>query len=365
MLNTNQNISEFDVLHIITTIDFGGAEKQLLTLVQQQKKHGKKVAIVPLKGKLELLDNFTSTGTTVLSQFCNLNPLIQLVKLKLFINSNNLIVHAHLPRSELLAALVAKPSRLIISRHNSEAFFPGAPAWFSRLLSIIVTSRATKVIAISNAVAEFLISTREISKRNRSKIVTIYYGIDGIVGKNKNLENRSNLQLGTIARIVDQKDIPTLLSGFQLILGHLRDAELHIAGTGILETKMKALAIELGIDNKVHWHGKIKNIDKFLETIDIFLLTSKYEGFGLVLLEAMARGIPVVAANNSSIPEVVGSQGGLLFDTRNSESMCTQVMKLVKNQNNSKLMIDPIYRASLFSASRMEKEIDKLYGSMT
>lgn len=357
-------MSEFDVLHVITTIDLGGAEKQLLTLAKQQQLHGKKIAVVPLKGKLELLDNFTSAGVTMLTQFCNLNPLVQLVKLKQLIDSNDVIVHAHLPRSELLAALVTKSRRFILSRHNSEAFFPGAPSWISRLLSIIVTNRAAKVIAISNAVAEFLISTREVSKKDRSKIVTIYYGIDELADKNKILGNRSKLQFGTIARIVDQKDIPTLLNGFKLILEHMRDAELHIAGIGILENKMKVLASELGIDSKVHWYGKIENIDKFLESIDIFLLTSKYEGFGLVLLEAMARGIPVVAANNSSIPEVVGLQGGLLFDTGNSMSMCSQVINLVENQNNLKLTIDPIDRASFFSASRMEKEMDKLYGSM-
>ena len=364
MENTNPNLSEFDVIHIITTIEIGGAEKQLLTLVKQQQLHGKKVAVVPLKGKLELLENFTSVGATVLTQILNQNPLIQLVKLNQLIDSSEAIVHAHLPRSELLASLVTQPKRFIVSRHNSEAFFPGAPSRISRLLSIFVSNKAAKVIAISNAVADFLVSTREVTNRGKSKIVTIYYGIDELVNENRVLENHENLKFGTIARIVKQKDIPTLLNGFQLILEHMSDAELHIAGVGILENKMKSLASELGIASKVHWHGKIKNIDEFLETIDIFLLTSKYEGFGLVLLEAMARGIPVVAANNSSIPEVVGLQGGLLFDTGNSKSMCNQVLKLVEKKNNSKITIDPIGRARFFSASKMEKEIDKIYESM-
>jgi hypothetical protein len=129
------------ILHVITTIDRGGAENQLLVLAKYQVKNGKKVSIVFLKGKSELESQFLEIGATVINSIANKALVYQLIFLRNFFKSNNAIVHAHLPRAELLSALSIKKQKFFVTRHNAEPFFPKAPKILSILLSRFVTSR--------------------------------------------------------------------------------------------------------------------------------------------------------------------------------------------------------------------------------
>jgi glycosyltransferase involved in cell wall biosynthesis len=96
-----------------------------------------------------------------------------------------------------------------------------------------------------------------------------------------------------------------LLEAFSLFLKAVPGAELVIVGVGPLEAELKKMTLGLGIENRVRWLGKRSDVPAVMKSFDVFALTSIYEGFGLVLLEAMAAGIPVVASRVSAIPEVL------------------------------------------------------------
>lgn len=302
------------ILHLITTINRGGAENQLLTLVKQQIKDGLSVEILPLKGSLDLEKNFQSYGAHILSQITNKPWLIQILEIKKYLYKNRIdVIHAHLPRAEITAAVCAKQKKFIITRHNSEAFFPGAPQFLSSFLSRFVTSKAFKVTCISEAVKNFITEQREIV--NGSEV--IYYGRDknAIQNRNSKLRNIYLSKLGiplnsiivtTLARLTPQKDLITLLKAFQIIATSNNETFLLIGGSGELENILKQISFDLGISSKVIWLGQVQDTSEVYNASDIFILTSKYEGFGLVLLEAMEHEIPIIASNNTSIPEVIG-----------------------------------------------------------
>lgn len=352
------------VLHIITTIERGGAEKQLLTLVQQQCKSGREVTVLPLKGNPELLNEFETAGATVNLDLLNRGVVAQLHLLRKKLWSSSSIIHAHLPRAELIASLAKQKCSLIISRHNAEPFFPNAPKFVSRILAIFTTSRAEQVVAISAAVEKYISDTGEAASNKR--ICVVHYGFDPLSGHTKqesNISKSGSPNIGTIGRLVPQKDYPTLLSAFKLLSENFLDARLIVLGDGYMKSLLQVQVENLHLTDKVEFVGKRANIRDYLKTFDMFVLTSKYEGFGLVLLEAMSEGIPVVASNNSAIPEVLGTQHPGLAVTGDPQSFFEK-MKNVFNPTFRNLAVELQEKQLLkFSPESMLEKMDFVYSS--
>lgn len=113
------------------------------------------------------------------------------------------------------------------------------------------------------------------------------------------------LTLGIAGRLASEKGHELLLNCFKRLCDRYDHLKLRIAGSGPLDSRLKELAKSLNLENKVEFCGYQSDMAAFLKTIDIFVLSSHYEGFGLVLVEAMASGIPVVATDVGGVSEVV------------------------------------------------------------
>ena len=352
------------ILHIITTISRGGAENQLLILAGEQVASGEKVSVIYLKDNPDLEKDFTNLGVSVISQFANLNPLRQSVLIRKYLSNKNVIIHAHLPRAELITRFSVAQQIFVISRHNAEPFFPGAPKIFSILLSRFVTRRANLCIAISKAVQTYLIKNKEVSPKANSAVVLYGYQKQRILNLRILSDGSKSYQIGTIARLVPQKDFPTLLRAFALIVEQVPQATLSIVGSGSLERDLKEMANKLGISNKIDWQGRRSDIDNYLQSIDLFLLTSIYEGFGLVLLEAMANRVPIIAAKNSAIPEVIGDFPETLFETGNYLDLSEKILASLSLQSRNRIVQRQILRLEKFDARGMSNEIRALYNQI-
>ena len=111
------------ILHLITTLDLGGAEKQLVLVTKEQILMGHEVLVIPLKGKNELYEHFVNNGIEVLDFLRNKNLFRQFQLLRRYLKRNNIdILHAHLPQAEIMTFLTSN-KRYFISRHNTELFF--------------------------------------------------------------------------------------------------------------------------------------------------------------------------------------------------------------------------------------------------
>ena len=357
------------VIHLITTIERGGAEKQLLTLASEQVQSGLKVEVFFLKGKPDLKNEFEASGVKVNNLLVEKSFLKQIFLLSKYLRKNPSPVHAHLPKSEMLAAIVVRNKYFVFSRHNAEPFWPGGPRIISNLLSKFVCKRASQGIVISNAVKSYLIKRDEIP--NGYRIDVVYYGfqkevITNSVGLNviTDLINgqNSNYRIGTIGRLVPQKDYPTLLSALSIVLKSLPNIELYVVGEGYLQKDLIDLSDSFGINDNVHWLGKTEYIKEFLSKIDLFILPSKYEGFGLVLLEAMVAKKPIIAANNSAIPEVLGKTYEGLFSTGDVNALAQQIKTAISDNNFSERLVQSYSsQLNLFDPNKMNTSIKKVY----
>lgn len=337
------------VLHVITTINRGGAENHLVDLVRAQVRQGLVVTVAYLKGDGYWAGTMRELGVTVepleLKRYGDLAPMWKLRTLIRTIVPD--IVHAHMPPAELytrLALLLSGSAPvMVISKHNDEPFFRSAG---QAIVGRWVSRRAARMIAISDAVNTY---ARNHLDMPASRVTTVHYGIDpGLyeqVGENQRADVRagwgipsSAWVIGTVARLVPQKALHVLLKAYARYLTLARqDSRLVLVGRGPLEDELRTLARQLGLEGKVVWAGFREDIPAVMNAFDTFVLTSSYEGFGLVLLEAMAASRPVVASRVSAIPEIVQHEvTGLLCEMGNHEEFAQALLRLeaadVRNQ---------------------------------
>ena len=354
-----------NIIHVITTIENGGAEKQLFILASQQVHLGNNVQVIYLKGKPDLQDSMISRGINVYSNIANLNFFSQVIILKKYLKKQvepNTVLHAHLPRSEVICVLSKFNHKLFITRHNSEPFFPKAPRILSRLLSRFILDKSQVCISISDAVKRFLIDKKEISKKVPIEIVHYGYMPNHLQNRPKTKQITSTkLIVGTISRLEKQKDIPTLLKAVSLCKESGMNIELRICGSGSMKDSLSNLSKKFNIHHNVNWIGKIEDIYSFLNSIDIFILSTKYEGFGLVLLEAMQSKLPIIASNNSAIPEVLGRDDLMLFETGNIQQLANRIIFL--NDKFMRVSIGRLQskRLNLFDPEKMARQILRIY----
>ena len=351
------------VLHLITTLDRGGAENHLVQLVGGQIQAGCSVSVMYLKGAGELVPSLTAIGATV-------EKAPRLPRGKRIRTQEFDVVHAHLPRAELWARVATRKSRnLVVSRHLAGAFWPGAPTLLSRVASRLAERHAQQVICISQAVREYMISTRHC--QNPGKLGVVYYGYSPsgpLKNGNRDTEDSSfdhhRVNLSCIARLVPQKDLPTLVRAIHELKTRGIEAHAKIAGSGPDLASLRKLCAQLEVDHQIEFVGRIDQPEEFIAQSDIFVLPSLFEGFGLVLLEAAAAGIPAIAANNTAMAEVVvDGESGLLFATGDSRDLAEKIEMVARDVWLRRDLAEGARSrlASVFSVARMVDETMKVY----
>jgi len=318
------------ILHVITTLEKGGAEKQLVILSRNQAAQDHEISVLPLKGNLELDKEFSSFKAQIFDDIRNRNFLFQIILFRKLLKKKRFdVIHLHLPRAEIVSVLASLGLRIVAisSRHNTEPFFPGSPRLVSTLLSRVVLIRQSSVIAISKSVKTFLLSRREISKRQQVDV--IYYGYDETISAPKQpreLRDGENLEkFVTLSRLAPQKDLKTMIKALAIYRGKFGFGQLEVYGDGPLDEELNTFARNLGITQYVVFCGRTSDVPKVMQKNQCFLLSSKYEGFGLVLLEAMQQGLPIICSKISTTEEVMGLGYGLFFETSNPQDLATKM----------------------------------------
>lgn len=348
------------VLHVITTMDRGGAENHVHTLASSQRLNGIEARVVYLKGGGELAAAGDASAKLTAPSLPDLRSWIR----------GKGVVHAHLPRAELASlGLISRATPLIISRHNTEPFVGRKPSALSRRLSGLMTRRADTVITISKSVRSYHLSTGHLSRNTRTSVIPYGYHLssasalpyDWSYGRNG---DPPPLRIATVARLAPQKDLPTLLKATAQLVSRGIDVDLRIAGDGPDKEALSRMIGRLGLQSHVSLIGRIPNPEQFIAGADIFALPSRYEGLGLVLLEAMAAGTPIVAARNTAIEEVVvDGETGLLFETGNAQDLATKLITIAQAHDlSSQLVAAASQRLQAeFSVDRMLAQTTAVY----
>jgi glycosyltransferase involved in cell wall biosynthesis len=199
---------------------------------------------------------------------------------------------------------------------------------------------------------------------DENKVKTIYHGIDVSklkkdgTHKLKEIQDRGHgIILGNAGRLTPQKGQDKLLIIAKELKAQHVDFTLFIAGTGELQSKLENLIDEYDIRKEVVLLGFVEDMEVFMNSIDIFLLTSEWEGFGYVLVEAMIKSKPVVAFNKTSNPEIVQADvSGFLVEYPNLELFAEKTKLLI----DDKELRDKMGKASKLNVIERFQLVDRI-----
>ncbi len=352
------------VAHIIKATRISGAEGHLLVLLQGLRSEGMDARLIMLVEPTQPMDDMMlaaqSRGipTQRLPIRRDYDPALLFRIRRALRQMKPHIVHTHLIHADLFGWLAAKSAgikTIISSRHNNDQF-RYHPLW--RRISPLLWRLTSGGIAISAAVKDFAI---HIEGAPADKISIVYYGMAYHWASDEEIhaarqEIRAELRLepdamllGMVCRLVEQKGIPYALEAFQGICARFPAARLVIAGDGAMAAQLRRLAETLGVANRVYWLGWRSDAARLIAAFDIMLMPSLWEGFGLVLLEAMARRVPVIASHISAIPEVVShGETGILIQPRDVRALAAAIARLLDDPPLRKHM-------GLLGAARLEE----------
>lgn len=270
----------------------------------------------------------------------------------------------------ILAKLVSRTKTKLIVR---EAAFLGGSFRENISLRIygFLYKFAHKVIALSAGVKENLVDRYRVK---RDKIDVIYNPVDLPYIEAASVEplpetyepifNGQHQVIVTAGRLVKEKDHVTLLHAFRQVVDAV-DTHLVILGEGELETSLKKLASDLGIEERVHFIGFQPNPYQFFYQADVFALTSLTEGFGHVLVEAMATNTPVVSTRCAPGGEEVLANGeyGRLCEVGAVNDIATQLIDVLQldSENRTNIIEKGQERAATFSVKEIVKQYESVF----
>ncbi|HWK68271.1 MAG TPA: glycosyltransferase family 4 protein [Rhizobiaceae bacterium] len=176
----------------------------------------------------------------------------------------------------------------------------------------------------------------------------------------------SDLVLLTVGRFTPQKGYPHLLKAAQKILRAKRDVRILLVGDGPDRESTQKMAADLGIGAFVDFLGERADVPDLLAAADLFVLASLFEGLPLVVLEAMAMGLPVVASRIGGVCEALGPDYPWLFDVADEDALAATIAGALGDKTMRQSLGDQNRRrfSSRFTAERMAAETAALYGAV-
>ncbi len=363
------------ILHVINTMSVGGAELHLLTLCRHLKKQGIDLGVAYLrervKGSRSLREDFENENIPVFDLQANsrYDPRFFGRLAGVLRKERPDIVHTHLPRADLAGAFARflDPSLIWICSVHGIYSAQWSGGWTLPLFKRL-WRRADAMLCISDAVRKWLID----GGISEDKAKLIYYGIEAQTFLQPTMDLRQvwglsgGAVIGSIGRLEPRKNHECLIRAMPEICKNIPHALLLIAGHDPLGYghKLNRLIDELALGEKVKVIGFQNDIASFLDAIDVFAFATRSEGFGLVLVEAMAAGKPVVASKIAPLTEiVVDGESGVLVECENSQAFAASLSCLLSSaEERYRMGILGQQRVQThFTAERMSHETQMLY----
>jgi L-malate glycosyltransferase len=321
------------VLHLSSEKSWRGGEQQMAYLVEELQKSGvQSHAAVRKNSAFEkwcAVKNIPFTGLRFKNDF----DVASAIALKAYCNREKFdVLHLHSSRSHgiaVLAAALGNKTPLVLSRRVD---FPLKRNVLSQWK--YNHSAVKKIICVSEKIKEIVGA----AVRHPTRCVTVYDGVDLDRFRGKGVREALRKELGidpgvtligNIAAIAPHKDYFTFLDTVKILSENLQ-AKYVVAGEGPLREAIERRIAELGLQQEVFILGFRNDLENVFAGLDVLLYTSKEEGLGSTLLDAMAYGLPVVTTGAGGIPEIVIHDfNGLTSPAQDAERLAENVRRML------------------------------------
>ena len=339
-----------------TTKFWGGGEKWHFEVGSALNKKGHEVVFYTRKGS-DLTRKLDLAGIKKIAagigKWSYLNPFRQLRIYRFFKTEQIDVVIFNGPLDLKLGAFCAKWAgvRQRIYRRGL-----AAPIKPSLLNKQFIKSGLTGIIANSKMTAQLI--SEKLPMENLP-VYVIYNGLHDFSSKSQNSQNAKPV-LGNLGRLDEQKGQGHLLDLANDLISQGLDFEIRIGGEGKLRKQLEKRIQTENLSEYVKLLGHVEDTENFLKSIDVFVFTSLWEGFGFAMAEAMLLKKPVIAFDLSSNPEVIPqSEIGRLVPHNDREALCKRVMELASD-SELRLNLGESARKWVLGNFMFDAQIEKL-----
>jgi L-malate glycosyltransferase len=284
------------------------------------------------------------------------------------------VLHAHYAVPHAVCAVLARQMvggklKIVTTLHGTDITVLGYDPSLSDMIKFGI-EQSDVVTAVSNALVKQTYELLDVQK----PIQTVYNFVDERVYHKKNA-NHLKKEYGIdenekviihVSNFRKVKRVPDVVRAFSLIRKHL-PAKLLLVGDGPEMTVVSRLVTELGLSDDVRFLGKQDKLDELYSISDVKMLLSEKESFGLVLLEAMACGVPCIGTTIGGIPEVIeDGKTGFLCELGNVEEVANKALRILTDKHlhmyMAKQAVQTVYQK--FYSEQIVKQYEDIYFSL-
>ena len=293
------------ILHLIPDLGLGGAQRELCYLATAMDRNRFQMQVAIWGPQEDLCKELEVLGVDVV----RLRGVGRsLVRLALALGSHVRrtrpdVIHTHLFDADLVGTLVARVCgvRCCSTIHSATFFEARRHRWRYRCLALLVS----RFFPVSQSLSDVLVQRCRVPA---ARVRVIRNGIDMTRFAPSPARDGAVTRgpiIGTLARLIPSKGIRILLDAMPHLLQKYPEALLLVGGGGEEQEALERQARALGIPDRVVFVGPVQDPRDFYRRLDLFVLPSLDEAFGLVVLEAMAMGLPVIGTRVGGVPEVL------------------------------------------------------------
>lgn len=370
------------VLHIITHLPIGGAQDNTLITIEYLDRTRYDVHLLCNRSgewvsRAESINDikihYIKELVREINPFCDVIALLKIIHV---IRKNRYhIVHTHSSKPGFVGRLAAKLAGVSVIIHTVHGFpfhdymFPPV-RWCFIQLERLLSKWSNKLITVST------LNMRKAIYLNiapRTKFINIYSGIR--FSKFNQVKNKVKTRrtldipldayvIGFVGRLSKQKSPQYLIHAIPDVLKEKPNVHVLLIGYGELREKLIRITQKLDLTKYIHFLGYRDDIPDLLSSMDVFVLSSLWEGLGRSLTEAMISGVPVVATAVEGVPELVmNNKTGILIPPKDSRAMAEGINYIITHKDQAERMASNAKKhvLKLFSAKTMIKQIDLLY----
>ncbi len=347
------------VVHVHRIRGIGGSERHLLTLLPALAERGVETAFVGLDDPAWSATDFYGALRVPAVRIPAPRDLDPLLLLRLARALRADVVHTHLVHADVYGGIAARlrGTHLVSTKHNDDPFRTGRFRYVERGLA----RTADRIVAITDSLRRFTVERVGVPA---GKVETIHYGLDDPPepwGENPpdDVPDGARVLLA-VARLTPQKGLDAAVRAMPLLPD---DTVLVVLGEGPDRVRLEGLARDLGVERRMFLPGRVPDVAAWLRRATLLVHPARWEGFGLGVLEAMLAGLPVVASNVSSLPElVVDGETGYLVRPDDPSALALGVARALERPELGAAGRDRARRE--FSVARMADRTAALYDAI-
>ena len=358
-----------NILEFCFSNAWGGLEIYVTTFANEFKKRENNIiGVVNSNSRLEAAFRNNSIEQLAVDKKIKYLDLVTAIKTRSFLNKKNIdIIHIHQSKDLSTAILLnklLKSSKIVFTQHMDSKYNK------KDLYHKWIYNNLDHVVSMTESMKQNHITHTPVRE---SQISVIYSGIDlERFASHKSVDKKSFLLknnipqdkiiIGTVGRLDKLKNQELLIDAAKLLVEKnpniyfiiIGDETDSITGKGYKQKLVDKIRY-LGIDNSVSFFGFTNNIENYFDVMDIFVLPTDKESFGYVLIEAMAKGIPVLATNQGGPKEIIiDNKNGYLFDPNNVSDLTEKLLLLI---NDSTLRGDMGEASKKIAKSRFDVNV--------